>query len=360
MAATSGHFLWSPATVSKVSFDGGVYDLEDVQENPARYVAQLERAKITPVFALCLCVAPPRQLVVRRYGRLLHLAGWPDDGHTHQCSCPFYKDADAVKTAGGDTRAAIVTSQLGLNAKLDIALTQRDVTSGSRGTTSPSGAPRTSRRAASLLAFLQVLWLNAGLTHWSGRNQQRHWGVCNAMLLASLGEASQINGNDAQRVLHVMRRYEETGRAAINAEFDTFFSTLTNDDGKVQRGPIIGEINEVADTQYGKSLSLRQSVKKYFSTTALIEHAAKTFAYAWRALGDREARVVSLLLVERTPKGHMKLVDLAAMLCSGTFIPCDSIHEVAMANRLSTSSSSSMRSGLMKIRRNRFMSRFMA
>jgi hypothetical protein len=30
----------------------------------------------------------------------------------------------------------------------------------------------------------------------------------------------------------------------------------------------------------------------------------------------------------------MKLVDLGVMLCSAAFIPCDSIHEVAMANRL--------------------------
>jgi hypothetical protein len=30
----------------------------------------------------------------------------------------------------------------------------------------------------------------------------------------------------------------------------------------------------------------------------------------------------------------VRIVDLAAMLCSHAFIPCDSIHEVAMANRL--------------------------
>jgi hypothetical protein len=329
-----GHFLWRTTSMPNISFDGGAFELKDVQENPARYVARLERAKITPGFALCLCVTPPRQLVVRRYGRLLHLAGWPEDGHTHRSSCPFHKDADALKAGGGDNQAAIVASAVGLNAKLDIALTQRDVISGPRQAGKPSGAPRTSRRAAGLLAFLQALWMNAGLTRWSGRTQQRHWGVCNATLLASLGEASQINGNDAQRVLHVMRRYEETERAAINGEFDAFLSTLINGDGKVQRGLIIGEINEVADTQYGKSLSLRQSPKKYFATTALIEHAAKTFSHAWRALGDREARVIALLLVERTPKGHMKLVDLGAMLCSAAFIPCDSIHEVAMANRL--------------------------
>jgi hypothetical protein len=174
--------------------------------------------------------------------------------------------------------------------------------------------------------------MNAGLNRWHGRSQQRHWGVCNAMLLAAQGETSVINGTNAQQLLHVMRRYEEAERAAINDEFDAFLSTLTNEDGKVQRGLIIGEVSEVADTQYGKSLSLRQSPKKYFANTALIEHAAKTFAHAWRALGDREARVIALLLVERTPKGHLKLVDLGMMLCSAAFIPCDSIHEVAMAN----------------------------
>ncbi|MEX3815841.1 DUF1173 family protein [Paraburkholderia sp. BR13439] len=58
--------------------------------------------------------------------------------------------------------------------------------------------------------------------------------------------------------------------------------------------------------------------------------------HAWRALGERSARVVALLLVERTSKGHLKVIDLAAMLCSHAYLPCDSIHEVAMANRLVT------------------------
>ncbi|CAG4913911.1 DUF1173 family protein [Paraburkholderia gardini] len=79
--------------MSQISFDGGTFLLEDVQENPARYVKCLERAKIDPGFALCMCSAhaTPLQLVIRRYGSLLHLAGWPGDGSRHARSCDFYK-----------------------------------------------------------------------------------------------------------------------------------------------------------------------------------------------------------------------------------------------------------------------------
>jgi hypothetical protein len=79
--------------MSQVSFDGGTFPLDDVQESPARYVKRLERAKVTPGYAVCLCAThvAPLQLVIRRYGSLLHLAGWPDDGHRHADGAPFIK-----------------------------------------------------------------------------------------------------------------------------------------------------------------------------------------------------------------------------------------------------------------------------
>lgn len=329
--------------MSRVSFDNAEYALGDVQENPARYVSRLERAKVTPGHAICLCVsrAQPLRLVIRRYGKFCHLAGWPEDGHRHfpgtagQPACVFYKDPEAQSpAAGGDTSAAIVVTPMGINAKLDIALTQREVSSGAQRNVG-AGQPATSRRAATLLAFLQALWMASGLNRWNGLATSRHWGACNAMLLTQLGDAV-VNGESAQKALHVMRRYEEADRAAINAEFDAFLDGITITGTTNRRGLIIGEINELARTQYGYSLSLRQSARKYYASTDLITHAEKRFAHAWRALGDRGARVVAILLVERTPKGHLRLVDLAAMLCSNTFIACDSIHEVVLANRLVT------------------------
>lgn len=321
--------------MSDVSFDNGVFPLEDVQENPARYVKRLERAKIDPGFALCLCKdgSTPLQLVIRRYGSLLHLAGWPGDGGRHVRGCDFYKDPDAQKLAtGADSKAAIIATPTGLSVRLDASLSVREVQSGSRGT-APRSNPSTSRRTASLLAFLQTLWSEAGLNQWTGGSAARHWGQCNAMLLAEAGSA-RINGADAQKVLHIMRRYEEADRVAINAEFDSFIAGLVTTREATQRGLVIGEISDVAATQYGRALTLRQSARKYYASEAQIEHVVRSHAHAWRALGSVGSRVVAILLVERTPKGHLKLVDLAAMLCSAAFIPCDSIHEVAMANRL--------------------------
>ncbi|MBB5510894.1 DUF1173 domain-containing protein [Paraburkholderia atlantica] len=160
-------------------------------------------------------------------------------------------------------------------------------------------------------------------------------GQCNGQLLAEAGTAL-INGADAQNVLHIMRRFDEADRVAINAEFDAFIARLTTEKGTTRRGLIIGEVSEVAPTRYGHAVRLRQSARRYYASTSLIEHAARTYAHAWRALGERSARVVALLLVERTSKGHLKVIDLAAMLCSHAYLPCDSIHEVAMANRLVT------------------------
>ncbi|WP_408162751.1 DUF1173 family protein [Caballeronia jiangsuensis] len=81
-----------------MSFDGLTVALEDVQDNPARYARQLERAKKSPGYAVCRCqervAGRLLRLVVRRYGALFHLARWPDDGPNHnEISCPFYAAA---------------------------------------------------------------------------------------------------------------------------------------------------------------------------------------------------------------------------------------------------------------------------
>lgn len=162
----------------------------------------------------------------------------------------------------------------------------------------------------------------------------RGWGAVNSMLLAGLGDGAKINGAAAQDTLHVMRRYEESGREAINAEFEAFIGRIVNDGKTSRRALVLGEIGEVAATPYGYAITLRQRRQRYFTSAELVERAQKSYAHAWRAIGETQARVIGLLLVERTTKGHLRAVDLAAMLCSSAFLPCDSIHEVAMANRL--------------------------
>ncbi|WP_176091237.1 DUF1173 family protein [Burkholderia ambifaria] len=323
--------------MSRVTFAGVAVPLENVQENPAAFVRQLERAKINPGYAQCQCrgAAASLRLQIRRYGSLFHLAGWPDEGPLHdRLSCSFHKDPTESGTDTGKNLPGIVATAAGMRAKLAVALTQRTVGAASKGARQ-AGAPTTSRRAAPLLGFLQALWHVAGLNRWSGAERARNWGVCNARVLAELSDAV-INGEPAERVLHVMRRFREDDRVAINAEFDTFLGRVGQRDGTNHRGLVIGEILEMGKTPYGRSITLRQSAKRYYCSNDLIALAEKRYAHALRALGDRAARVVAILVIERTAKGHHVVVDLAAMLCSSSYISCDSIHEVAMANRLVT------------------------
>ncbi|MFL9911984.1 DUF1173 family protein [Paraburkholderia sp. RL17-337-BIB-A] len=51
-------------------------------------------------------------------------------------------------------------------------------------------------------------------------------------------------------------------------------------------------------------------------------------------IGNADARVVAVLVLERTKDGNLRVIDLAVQLCNKSFHPCDSSYEVAMANRL--------------------------
>ncbi|WP_321817853.1 MULTISPECIES: DUF1173 family protein [unclassified Paraburkholderia] len=318
-----------------VSFSGRRVPLAEVQEHPSRHASALERAKRTPGHALCHCrPSLPRKLVIRRYGTLFHLAGWPDDGVNRVEGCDFRKDAQSKTSVSNDSTAAIVCGPDGLDVRLDASLVQRDGLTSTDRAPETGGGARASRRSAPLLAFIHALWESAGLSSWSSTSMARGWGAVNSILLAGLGDSARINGAAAEDALHIMRRYEESGREAINAEFDAFMGRITNDGSTSRRALLLGEIGDVAATQYGYAITLRQRKQRYFTTPELAERAQKSYAHAWRAIGVSDARVIALLLVERTTKGHLRAVDLAMMLCSSAFLPCDSIHEVAMANRL--------------------------
>ncbi|WP_330996688.1 DUF1173 family protein [Burkholderia cepacia] len=139
---------------TKVSFSGIAVPLDDVQENPAAFVRQLERAKINPGYAQCLCrgVTSPLRLQIRRYGSLFHLAGWPDEGPLHdRLSCSFHKDPSDRSDESGKALPGIVATVEGLRAKLDVALTQRTVGAVSKGPRHKPAhrLPRAARRRSS-------------------------------------------------------------------------------------------------------------------------------------------------------------------------------------------------------------------
>ncbi|WP_250518900.1 DUF1173 family protein [Caballeronia sp. ATUFL_M1_KS5A] len=318
-----------------VSFDSLTVPLEDVQNSPARYARQLERAKKSPGYAVCRCNAAgggePLRLVVRRYGALFHLARWPDEGPHHNSKCPFYATAAATGNGKADAADAIQHTPTGLNVKLDATLFVKTVETSPRLSATNSGAGRT-RRAAPLLGFLQRLWIEAELHTWTGASA-RSWGQCNAHLVAALGDGN-VNGKPMQSVLHVMRRYDENEAQSIVAEFDDFLGRIATTPTASQRGLVLGELRTVDASRYGFVVKLRQTKRTFFASKQLIEMAAASFRSAWAMVGDASARIVLLAVIERTKEGNLRIVDIALQLCNSSFIPCDSSYEVAMANRL--------------------------
>ena len=272
------------------------------------------------------------RLVIRRYGQLFHLARWPDEGAKHDATtCPFFAQPGPVIESAGSAQDAIRTTPDGLNAKLDISLSVRTVDR-VRTSAEPARAPTAGRRSAPLLGFLQRVWADAGLNQWSG-GTQRNWGTCNAQVLAQLGEG-KVNGRPIQEVLHVMRRYEETQQAAIKAEFEEFLARIQTNADSSERGIVVAEIKSVDPSKYSFVVKIRQTFESFFAAKDVIEKAAKSFRYAWSMIGNADARVIAVLVLERTKDGNLRVIDLAIQLCSKAFIPCDSSFEVAMANRL--------------------------
>ncbi|MGB8421407.1 DUF1173 family protein [Paraburkholderia sp.] len=327
----------------RVAFDDRTYVLEDVLENGARYVRQLERARKTPGWAECQCAQhdTPLRLVIRRYGSMYHLAGWPDDGHRHAKAtptakaCPFYKDGSAVTTKAAPADAAIRKTAAGLNTRLDVVFAPASTAAGPVKPTTPDAAgERKSRQTASLLAFLQSLWSEASLNVWPAGGGTRNWGFCSTALVEAIGDGP-INGQQADRVLHVMRRFEADQSKAINDELDQFIAALApvGEAAPSRRALVLGEINEIGPSKYGHTITLRQSRRRYYTDNRLLDKVAASYRFAYAAIGEKQARVVTLMLVE-LKNGYARVVDACLMLCSATFLPCDSSFEVAMANRL--------------------------
>jgi Protein of unknown function (DUF1173) len=152
-------------------------------------------------------------------------------------------------------------------------------------------------------------------------------------LLGALGDG-KLNGKPIQEVLHVMRRYEESEQAAIKAEFELFLSRIQTTPAASDRGIVVAELKSVDPSKYGHVVKIRQTFESFFASKDLIEKTAKSFRHAWPLIRNADARVVAILVIERTKDGNLRVIDIAAQLCSKALIPCDSGYEVAIANRL--------------------------
>jgi len=63
-------------------------------------------------------------------------------------------------------------------------------------------------------------------------------------------------------------------------------------------------------------VKIRQTFESFFASKDLIEKTAKSFRHAWPLIRNADARVVAILVIERTKDGNLRVIDIAAQLCS--------------------------------------------
>ncbi|EKZ99042.1 uncharacterized protein DUF1173 [Cupriavidus metallidurans] len=317
-----------------VRIGGNEFPLDDVLEDPGRYARHLERARTVQGFAECGCTAsrPRPKLVIRRHRDIFLLARWPDQAHHHAGACPFHRLALA-KGGAADSLDAFRVRDGHHDIRLDATLSASSRTPTKTVQRTPKGeSSKPQRRSAGLLAFLEYAWEQAGLNVWSGTGS-RGWNACWSHLTTELA-ACRINGKPAADLLHVMQRWDPARKTEILAEFETWQARLTHTSAGSHRGIVIGELESHGQTQYGGKVVLRQSTQRFFMSAEIYARLQASFGGALAGIGKADQRCIVVLLVEKSRSNYLTVVDIAAMLANRQFLPCDSSHEVAMADHL--------------------------
>ncbi|MFC9816505.1 DUF1173 family protein [Streptomyces virginiae] len=322
----------------RVRMGGRILPLARLRENAAEFAALFSRAKAEVGHAECMCQNPTLRLVIRcsRAGRY-HLAGWPGDGERHDAACPFHKLAPGLSGREAYSAEAIREGDNGVSIRLDTVLARSLAEPPVAKTSGEHQEGGRARRTVGLLGLLHWLWEESQLTAWHPRWRRRNWWICHARLCDQI-EGCFINQDPASSTLHIVPPFHPDTAERTTAAFEAFKARLGRHGLKEHRGLMLGEIRTVTPTQYGVRFALAHQRAPLYASTALHQRVVRSYRSAFaEAADEQDARRVGLFLVELSPKGHLNIVDMAAMLVNRLYIPADSSHEVAMGNALAAS-----------------------
>ncbi|WP_245967042.1 DUF1173 family protein [Sphaerisporangium album] len=303
-----------------------------LRANAAPYARLYERARAQSGYAECLCRTPPPKLVIRSRAGRFHLACWPGGGAEHAVDCDFHR-LDALSGRSTYTQAAILETETGTTIRLDAALTLRLAGSATIPTqSSPLPVEGIGRRTVGLLGLLHFLWEHARLNIWR-TGWRRNWANCYVQLSRPIQDCL-INRQDLTEALHVVPPYQPQTAFQTDAVFEAFVSRLIRQGKSGRRGLLLGELKSIAPTKYGARVMLRHLRTPVFIALPLLERIQHKYRPAFSKVRADHSRQIALLVVERTAKGNLSVVEAAVMLTNRAYVPGDSSYEVLMADHL--------------------------
>lgn len=327
---------------NRVRCAGRYFDADLASNDPSQLADALHAARASIGHAECLCVTPPRRLVIRERAGRCWLAVWPLDGHRHALSCPFHREELGEEDRSDGSKPAVVDLGDGqVDIRLDFSLARpRNSTGAPPKVISPSGdaqIPRPSRSRMPMLGLLQYVWAAGSLNRWGKGWRRDYWRVRQQLLNA----ASDIivGGHPLSDLVYMPPEFRASKKDAADRDWASYrgalFSSLDQD--SIKSGIVVGELRELAPAKFGFRLALRHLADWFYLSEQLHQQLLRKYVRAMthkRVDGDQVTRVIVLAQIESTPGGSLRVMDAALMVTSRDYIPVDSMYEAKVANLL--------------------------
>ena len=317
-------------------------NFESAVTDPVTFGELLSKAKTEIGYALCNCTTPPQKLVIRRKhsdsGDKYFLATWPNNGDAHNPNCRFFVSEKAyADNAEANRLAAIQENNIGFQVNADFSMRRCIQNSTAPGkkleTADKKSTDNDQRSATGLLGTLQYLWRRAGLNNCN--LESRNWRsiVANLNTVISNGK---IGKHSISEILYIIPVFEHVNKEQNAQKWHQFFSKFERTAEFVPSFLILGEIKNTILGEQCVITNLRNFPYSIYMTESFAKSIAKKFPVEESFLRseDNSGRVVGLFLVEKSVKGNLAVSDVALMLVSNEYIPCDSHYELRLANKL--------------------------
>lgn len=327
----------------RIKIAGKVLPYKDLKDNPQLHHDLFEKAKRSDR-PKCLCSQLMPELYIGK--RVWHyLAKMPGTGYLHDPDCPFYETVSADSGKSGYDGAFQEEDGL-VDVKLSFSLTRQRESKAPAPAVNGQPKQTTKRGATGLLGLLHFLWEHSKNNQWfpyaKGRAiSSRSWSNV-AWHLNKTASQVKKGKSSLQSLLHVIPPFDKDRLAEIREAWERFIEPVVASATKQAAQAedpqhyrlVLGELGSLDRTDYGYSMTLRQTSRKLYMSNDLHAKLLRSYAGALAKDMDSTTRTVCLALVAATENGYITIIDAAMMRTTHEYIPVDSSYEVEVARML--------------------------